>query len=347
MSFIRNLFLQNLGTKIMALILAVGSWVYISYTRIEQPATINVPLIIDTPTQIISSVEKDGEPIKDIQIKVEYPHGSSSDITTGLVCRHKINISNDQIDNPQTIIVELTESDFNPKPGVRIKIPDEAKKIQVILMREVTKYMKIKTEGTIQGTPLKGYWVTSVKAIPSEILVRGPKNILDKYNEISLAKIDVNNRNGFFAQNGRIEYLENTKIIAEESFTIEVRIDEEMTEVVHTVKINILTPSDFPHYPIQIKPQEKALKFRGPASSIRELKPRHINLFVNVGELCPNPGDIKPPVTFAPKLEWRLTPDAPRNIELPEPLDQIKLEILPEPQSSSSGTTPIVPPEKK
>ncbi|MFH0888000.1 MAG: hypothetical protein V1871_02180 [Planctomycetota bacterium] len=342
MSFIRNLFLQNFGTKVMALILAVVSWFYIYYAHTES-AFINVPLIIETPAQIISSVEKDGEPIRDIKIGVEYPRGSSSDIT-GLVCRHKINIANDQMDKPQTIIVELAESDFNSKPGVRIKIPDN--KIQVVLMKEFTKYMKIKTEEVIQGIPLKGYRVTSVKAIPSDILVRGPKNILDKYSEIPMGKIDVTNRNNFFSQIGRIESLENTKIITEDSFIVEVRIDEEMIEVVHSIKINILIPSDFPHYPIQIKPQEKVLKFRGPASDIKELKTRHINLFVDVGSLYTNT-NFKPPLSFAPQLELRFTSDAPHNIELAEPLEQIKLEILPELQPSSSGTTPIVPPENK
>lgn len=344
MSFIRNLFLQNLGTKIMALILAVGSWVYIYYTRTE-PATINVPLIIETPAQIISRVEKDGEPIKDIQIKVEYPHGSSSDIT-GLVCRHKINIANDQMDKPQTINVELAESDFNPKPGVRIiKILDN--KIQVILMKEITKTMLLKTERAIQGSPQKGYRVTSVKVNPSEITVRGPKNILDKYDDIPIKKIDVTNRNSSFSKAGHIEPVENLELFTEDTFEVQVNIDEEMIEKACSIKINILIPSDFPHYPIQIKPQEKALKFRGPASSIKELKPQHINLFVDVGILYSKIEDIKPPQSYAPQLELRFTSDAPPHIELAEPLEKIKLDILPEPQSSSSETTPIGPPEKK
>jgi hypothetical protein len=294
---------------------------------------------------MISRVEKDGEAVKDIKIEVEYPRGASSDLA-GLICRHKINLLNEQLDKPQIVIIELTQSDFNPKPGVRIKIPDD--KIQVVLMKEFTKYMKLKTEGVIQGVPLKGYRFVSLKAIPSEILVRGPKNILDKYNEIPMTKIDVSNRNGFFSQIGRIESLENSKVTTEDSFIVEVRIDEEMVEVVHSIKINILIPPDFPHYPIQIKPQEKVLKFKGPASSIKELKPRHINLFVDVGGLYTKPEDIKGlPLSFAPQLQLRFTLDAPPNIELVEPLDQIKLEILPESQSSPSETTPVVPPEKK
>jgi len=346
-SSIKGLFFNNLGTKIMALILAVASWFYIYYSHIKSEV-ITVPLIIETPAQIISRAEKDGEVIKEIKVNVEYPRGASDDIA-GLVCRHKIKTVPEPLDKPQTIIVELTELDFNLKQGMSIKqfIPDNDNKIQVILMREITKTMKIKTEGAIKGTPQKGYRVTAVTANPTEISVKGPKNILDKYNEVPIARIDVTNRNNFFSWPGRIEPLENVNLSTEDYFSVDVFIDEDIIEDVRTVKINLLIPPDFPHFPIQIKPQEKALKFKGPASKIKELKPGHINLFVNVGELCPNPAEVKPPMTFAPKLELRFISDAFTGIELiklAEPLEQIKLEILPPP--APPETTPEKPPEQ-
>lgn len=342
-SFIRGLFLNNVGTKIMALILAVITWIYIYQAHIEKaPTPIKVPVIIETPPQVISRIENmDSETIKEIEVEIEYSRRASPDIAN-LICKRQVKPASEQL---QPIIVELTPSDFNLKPGVTIKkiIPD---KIRVILMAEASKFMRIKTENVIQGAPLKGYRITSVKAIPSEILVRGPKNILDKYSEIPIVKIDVGNRNSFFSQVGRVEPMENAKITTEDAFIVEVRIDEETTEVVYSVKINLLIPPDFPRYPIQIKPQEKALKFKGPASSIKELKPRHINLFVNLGSLYTNPSDLKPPQSFAPQLELRFTSDAPREIELTEQLDQIKLEILPESQPPPPEIVPVQPPEQ-
>ncbi|MBI5779296.1 MAG: YbbR-like domain-containing protein [Planctomycetes bacterium] len=337
-SFVRGLFLNNLGNKIIALILAVICWFYIHNVRIEPANNQSVPLIIETPGQIISRVEKDGEIIKNVKVDIEYPKGASFD---GLVCRHKIKAVPESL--PQTIIVELTSSDFNLKQGMTIKnfLPDN--RISVLLMRETVSQMKLKTEGAIKGTPQKGYRVTLVQAKPTDIPIKGPKNILDKYNEIQIAKIDVTNRNSDFSIPGRIETVENAELTPMESFEVDVRIGEDIIEDVRTVKINLLLPPDFPHFPIQIKPQEKALKFRGPASKIRDLKPSHINLFVNVGELCPNPAEVKPPMTFAPKLELRFTPDLPIGIELAEPLEQIKLEILPPP--APPEPTPEKPPE--
>jgi len=344
-TFVRGVFLNNLDTKIMAVILSVICWVYIYDVRIEPPKEINIPLIIETPAQIISRAEKDGEVVRFVNVKIEYPRGASSDLA-GLVCRYVVKTVNEPLDKPKTMIVDLTESNFNLKQGMTIKqfIPDN--KINVVLMREIVKPMKVKTEGAIKGTAQKGYRVVAIMAEPDGVSVRGPKNILDKYNEIITSKVDITNANVSLSREVKIEPLENVVLSAEERIIIKVFIEEDIIEDVRTVKINVLLPPDFPHYPIQIKPQEKALKFKGPASKIKELKPGHINLFVNVGELCPNPAEVKPPMTFAPKLELRFTPDAPAGIQLAEPLEQIKLEILSPPASTPPEITPDKPTEQ-
>jgi hypothetical protein len=51
-------------------------------------------------------------------------------------------------------------------------------------------------------------------------------------------------------------------------------------------------------------------------------------------------------MTFAPKLELRFTPDAPIGVELAEPLEQIKLEILPPPAPTPPEPTPEKQPEQ-
>lgn len=344
-SSIKGLFFDNLGTKVMAMILALICWYYIYVTRTASE-TLIVPFVIETPAQVISRAEKDGEVIREIKVLVEYPKGVSSDIVDGLICRHKIKTSIEQLDKPQSISVELTSADFNTKPGVSIKdiLPDNPdKKIQVVLMREIVKPMKVKTEGAIKGSPQKGYRVVAITAEPDGVSVRGPKNILDKYNEIITSKVDITNANTSLSREVRIEPLENVVLSAEERIIMKVFIEEDIIEDVRTVKINLLIPPDFPHFPIQIKPQEKALKFKGPASKIKELKPGHINLFVNIGELCPNPSEVKPPMTFSPKLELRFTSDEFNDIKLAEPLEQIQLEILPLPQPAPPESTP---PEK-
>ncbi|MEW6026471.1 MAG: hypothetical protein AB1599_04160 [Planctomycetota bacterium] len=342
LSFIKGLFLENTGTKIMALILAVICWLYIHSVRIEPPKEVSIPLVIETPAQIISRAERDGEIVREIKVKLEYPRGASPDLAD-LVCRYKISAITDPLDKPQTIMAELTASDFNLKQGMVIKefIPDN--KIQVVLMKEAVRPLKLKTDGAIKGVPQKGYRVASVLAVPSHIPIKGPKNILDKYSEIPIAKIDVANRNSIFSLPGQIEALENAELTAMAPFFVEVRIEEDIVEDVRTVKINLFIPPDFPHFPIQIKPQEKTLKFKGPASKIKELKPGHINLFVDVGELCPNPQEVRPPMTFAPRPQLRFTPDAPAGIEPAEPMEQIKLEILPPPAPPEKPPEP--PPE--
>lgn len=343
LDFIRHLLTKNLGTKIMALFLSILVWVYINRESSETD-TLNVPLRIITDAQVLSRAEimETGEPINEVKVKVKYPKGHRESVISGVVCSLKVKSSTD-LQVSETSFPRFSENDFNFSPTVRIENITPPN-IRLILFKEANKFMRLKTDDCLGGAPVKGYRVAGIKAIPSEILVKGPKHILDKYDKAPVARVDVTGRNSSFSQLGRIETtLENEKISTEDSFIVEVTINEEVIEQVLQIPINVLLPPNFP-YRLELKPNEIGVKVKGPASGIKALKERHINLFVNISGLYTKLDEITPPRILTAPLELRFTPDAPSGIELSQPLEKIRLDII-EP-APAPEKQPEKPPEQ-
>ncbi|MBI4712589.1 MAG: YbbR-like domain-containing protein [Planctomycetes bacterium] len=343
LDFIRHMLTKNLGTKIMALFLSILVWVYINRESSE-PDTLNVPLKIITDAQVLSRAEimETGEVINEVKVKVKYPKGHRESVISGIVCSLKVKPGTDLQVN-ETSFPELTGKDFNFSPTVRVENISPPR-IRLILFKEASKFMRLKAEDCISGALVKGYRVAGIKAIPSEILVKGPKHILDKYDKVPISRIDVTGRNSSFSQLGRIEAtLDNEKIFTEDSFIVEVTINEEVIEQVLQIPISVLLPPNFP-YRLELKPNEIGVKVKGPASGIKALKERHINLFVNISALYNKPEDIAPPRILTAPLELRFAPDAPSGIELSQPLEKIRLDIM-EP-APAPEKQPEKPPEQ-
>lgn len=175
--------------------------------------------------------------------------------------------------------------------------------------------------------------MVSIRSEPSEIVVKGPKDILDKYVEVPPVKIDVSGRKASFSQAGLIpELLEGERITSDESFIVTVDIQPEPLQKVLRSKINALVFPEFP-YKITITPPEIEVKLQGPQDSINKLKENHLNLFINVAGLYSNLSELKPGMSFMAHVQYMLTSDAPAGIQLAEPLPQVKLDVLKPPET--------------
>lgn len=322
------------GTKLMALFLACVVWFYIYQEYTEKLPPMELPIKLSLPVGITARIENlEGEPITSLRVTLAGPRGSLK-IPDNLVCRHKIALAG-PIKKSLVLEREIAEADFDLPRSVYIKevVPD---KIRVILFQEIAKRMRIKTTDCWQGNPARGYTVVNVKTEPSDILVKGPKDILGKYNEVPMAKIDVSGRQGPFSQVGLIQdMLNGEKITTNESFSVMVDIQPEPVLKVLRSKINTLVLPDFP-YKVAITPPEIEVKLQGSQESINKLKESHLNLFINVADLYTDPAELKPPMSFTADVRYTLTADAPPGIQLAEPLPQIKLDVLKPPE----GTLP-------
>ncbi|MFH1227834.1 MAG: CdaR family protein [Planctomycetota bacterium] len=338
MIYFKKIITENIGTKITALFLSFLVWYYIGL-QLEKPLDMTAQIKIETPSQILSRVEtQEGELISELSVKLKY--AAKTEPPSNLVCKHRIANLNPDILN-QIFIEELSSKDFKLAPGIKI-ISIVPSKVRVVLYKEGSKYMKIRTDNCIKGSPEKEYRVAGVRAEPSDILVKGPLHILNKYDNISIMKIDVTGHKKSFSRTGQIEpLLDNERISSEDKFNVEINIQPEMSDAVFQVPIKLLMPTDFP-YQIQLKSKERGVKVRGPLSSIKLLKIQNMNLFVNIASLYNDITEVKPPMSFTASLEFKLTPDAPKDIELSEPIEQITLDIMaPQPPVQETTKPPV------
>ncbi|MCK4909429.1 MAG: hypothetical protein KAS70_05985 [Planctomycetes bacterium] len=325
-------FTQNLGTKIMAILMATAVWFYFNYEYPEVSPQFNVPLQLELPANIISSrIETiEGGPLGSLKVTLQGPPGALNNIPTNIICRHKITGVDVTLNKPQVLTEKLLGSDFINLPSqTKIKSFEPAK-IKITLVNEESKVMRVNTENSLRGKPAEGYRITKVQITPSEILVRGPKNTLNKYRSVNLHPVNVSGRTVSFSQPGRIqETLDGQKIVTTDKFVIKVHIEETFVVKSFKPKINILLPSNFP-YKIRIKPEKIDLKLEIPYSVTDKFNEHHFNLFIDVSRLYSQITDVKPGMTYNAQLEFRLTPDAPGRdkITKPENLTQIKLDVL-------------------
>lgn len=323
-----NWFITDLGTKIMALVLAIIVWIYLNHEYTEKSELIEVPLKLISPPEIIAEGrDLQGKPVRSVKVILEGPRGLLKPHPAGvgeIRCIHQVEAPANLI-NEVVRVEDLKEKDFNLPARIKIREITPAR-IQITLMQKAQRYLRLDTKNCLKGNPLKGYQV-QVKTEPSEILVQGPKNILDAYNEIPIEPIDIQYRNSSFSQPGRIVgMLGGYTVWTEDSFIVRVEIKGGLDERKLKAKINVLQPQGFP-YTVKVKPTEIEICLKGPAAALRHLKEQHFNVFVNISNLYSDPQNIKPG-TFKPWLEFALSPEAPEGISLAEPLKQVTVEVM-------------------
>ncbi|MBI4834871.1 MAG: hypothetical protein HY811_08660 [Planctomycetes bacterium] len=324
--WIANLFTDNFGTKMMALLLAIGIWVYVNRLYTEPPKPVMAQLKLIVPSGMVGYAEDadDGKPVSSIEITLEGPRGILSEITDDITCRHRVAPTMD--DNiPQ--VEDIKESDFNLPSGVMVKKMKPAK-IRVWLMKEMEKYIIIDTDNCWSGKPSSGYRVSEVWAEPAEIMVRGPKSVLETKSSIGCIPVDVSGATASFEREGRIQpTIENKPVVASQNFKLVITIAEELKETVLKTDINIVLPQDFA-YKVKVKPKQAEVRLKGPPESIRLLKPTHFNVFVNINTIYENIADLVPGRSYpGVSLEFQLTDKAPKGIILAEPLKSVTVDI--------------------
>jgi len=311
----------------MALFLALVVWFYINQEYTDKLGPIDVPLKLEASSYVIGEIrDVNNQPVKTVRVELEGPRGVLKEKPADIICRHKVIVTG-MVEETFRQPEQIRESDFNLPPSIKVKNITPSQ-IWVQLMKEEEKYLRVKSTGCTEGEPAKGYEITEVKAEPSEILVHGPKHILDKLSEIPTKPLDVSGATASFSRPGDIvETVEGLQVSTSDAFRIIVNIAEKPEEIIlKDVEVKILQPSDFP-YLVNTKPKQLDLKFKVPKG--RKIEKGQVELFVNVGKLYSEQKDIKPGSFPGVQVEFNLPPD----IILAEPIKPVTIEIseLPKP----------------
>jgi hypothetical protein len=165
----------------------------------------------------------------------------------------------------------------------------------VILRRIITK--KLRVQAVTRGQPSQGYEISGEPLVePTEVSVRGPKEVLEVVSVIQTEPVDIEGRSSSFSSDYSLSSVLNGKRV-ETQTKVRVRINIKPIEIVRMVKVpvHISIPPGYEHE-VQLPKSEAGgvveIPLKGPEFLLNEaVTIKKISVFVVVSpDMVPRPG---------------------------------------------------------
>jgi hypothetical protein len=188
----RRVFLEDWGTKLVALGITVALW--LGVTGLQKPTSRrlnSVPLILN----FSSDMEATNSPLKEVDIVVT---GDKTKISR--LRSEDLVVSIDLTDiTAGERTIQLTPENINVDLPSGLKIDEiQPGKIAVKLERVEEREIPVKPE--IEGNVAEGFEIYSQTVLPAKVRVRGPESFVKSLDSISTEKITLDNRREDFTQ---------------------------------------------------------------------------------------------------------------------------------------------------
>lgn len=180
-----------------------------------------------------------------------------------------------RIEDPPTgvpIPIKLNREDFDLPYDVKLD-QVEPRRLEVVLLRIVTR--KLRVQVITKGRPTDGYELIGEPEVePTEVSVRGPKEILDVATYIATEPVDISGRSSTFSSDYSLVNSLSGKPV-KTSTTVRVRVRIRPQEIVRTcsVPIRVNTPPGYEKEAVLPKAGADGtveLAVRGPALLLNE-----------------------------------------------------------------------------
>jgi YbbR domain-containing protein len=286
--WLREIFLEDLGLKLLALVVAVGLW--LAVTSLRAPATTRrrgIPLEFVLPEQM----EISNDVADDVDVTLQGSQGWLSEIDTrNLVARADIT----QL-RPGERVVRLTPQNvtMDLPTGVRV-VAIEPRSVNVRLEPIIER--EVEVEARFEGTPPPGYARGQVQVEPPRVRVRGPESHVLAVEKAHTDTISLEGQRETLVRRTDVDTEDRKVVPLDAVVTVRVEITEERVE------------KRFPEIAVvsavggQPQPASAAVTLRGPRSVLDALRPQDIRLTLEqTGD-----GPPRPRLTLPPNLEGRL-----------------------------------------
>jgi hypothetical protein len=286
----KRFFLDNLGTKLMALVLAMLLWIYL-YNESTDAGEFDAaffPKIEDTNLATWQFLNENGDPIQgSIKIKITGPKGDLGGLSRkGIRCEPRFEKNLFEKEPVATIQRDLTPNDLNLPEGFRIVFKPSAR-IQLKYVRFTEKRVKVKLpEKAWDGKPANDFTVRDVRItspVDHMVTVRLRADVAKDIEELPLRPVSLTG--------GPSENLYVSGRLATSDESIQLR-----TEVRLEVRIELETDHrlyDLPLWTagdtavtgrVELLTRTIQVKVVGPKSSVQKLEPKSLFAFVVVTE---------------------------------------------------------------
>ena len=185
--------LANKGLKLLAIVLAIITWVYVSQ-QTYRTRGIDVPLSFTVPAEQFSILS---QTYKQVRLTLQGPASAINQLD---LLRGSVAIQIDVLqklkdrmpskyDEPQSAPVRISESDIRNLPPNITVLDLDPKEVTVTLDQVVEKRLTVKEN--LAGEVKEGLAIHKVYLIPKRVIVRGPRSILLDRDSIQTQPVDV------------------------------------------------------------------------------------------------------------------------------------------------------------
>jgi YbbR domain-containing protein len=272
MKALRKLLLNNLGLKVVSLLLAFLLWVQIGGQQMVQRT-------VAAPVQFINVPP-------DLEIASDYAHHvqlvvSSDRRSVGTEERQMAVVINLQDSRPGDLVIPLSESNvLNQPAGLEVKQITPAR---INLRLERTARRIVTVNPLVVGEPADDFEVTDVRVIPSEVVITGPQSDVEAVSSATTESINIQDHNSTLRQAAYLD-LENPRLRIENSpsVLVLVTISEKRREVqLRGVPVRVVPEGS------RFRPTARSVSVAGsvPVSFRATLSPEMFEAVVDVGDL--------------------------------------------------------------
>lgn len=274
-----KLLLQRKGLKLLAVILATVTWLFIRETTSFEQVIADIPVEVNLP---------EGWAIQERSVNtVEVAfRGSQSDIMA--LDKSQIRVQADARGRniEPNMIIKLDRANVSSPRAVRAMYVDPSE-IALTLDRETDKVVAVRVD--LLGQPPEGFDVVSTNVTPSTVIVHGPERRLANVDSVRTVPIDME---------GRIRSFQINRALITPGENWQARMDIDKVRVEFTI-VERTVRKDFTNVPVKVllppgssskvsfTPDIVSVSVKGRTDAISNLTMRAIHAYIDCTALAP------------------------------------------------------------
>jgi len=279
----RSRILDNLGLKVISLVLAFSLWYIVAGER-------GTEIVVSIPLEF-RNLAKSLEVIEESAQQVEVRLRGSSDFLRAL-SPQEIQAAVDLSDaEPGEKTVYLTPDQVNTPYGVRVMRVTPA---SVNLVIESLAERTVRVVPRVVGEPAAGFVLANIRLEPSEITVSGPASVLENLEQVTTEPIS--------AEGLRETYSESLQVLIDDPFvrprgvnSVEVTLLVQEESIERTLRDVPLSASPaLPNASLATDSVEVVIS--GPRSMVEDVRVEDLDARVTIQDLAPGTHDLAPQV---------------------------------------------------
>jgi hypothetical protein len=298
--------LSDIKTRLLALVLAVVTWVSIYRESTEVfPAAAEIDFDRAQDIVVLAVEGEDGAAVSRLELRVSGPRGQRADLRA---LRLRAPLSVDAAaPTPQTTTLDVTE-DLLALPSRFRLVEVKPRRLVVRLDRLRTSTLRLVppagaappgTEGLtfVEGSPAPGFRVVRAAASPGYLSVRGPKSVLDRTQTVTVSPVNITGLPAGVHQipASIVARLEGHPVTSSTPILVTVEIAEDPQEASFSVPISLIQTEDYSRdFSAEPAVKEVEVVVRGPGSTITELKSRSELLLAVIDIAGMRPEECRP-----------------------------------------------------